>query len=206
MGNLFDLDSPVFQALNRIADLLVINVLVILCSVPVVTIGAAQTALYYALGRQIRQEGRVWKDYWHAFCSNFKQATILWLIFLTTGAMGFGIILFHLSAQSHGSAIALCVASAFSFLWLGALVWVFPLQSRFENTVLNTLRNALQCAVFCLPRTLVMLAISTMPLILFVTSPNLFALFSPLLLIVWFSLVANIKIFLMKKVLSATET
>lgn len=49
MGRFFDLDSPLMSALNKLADLIILNILVIICSLPVFTIGASMTALHYVV-------------------------------------------------------------------------------------------------------------------------------------------------------------
>ncbi len=199
MDKLFDLDNPIMQALTMIADLLILNALTVISSLPIITIGAAQTALYYATRRNQNNEGNIWKDYWFAFRSNFKQATVLWCIFLGAGIAGFSVMLLHTYVNSNWSSIGLLMVSAVSFLCLGASVWVFPLQSRFQNTVIMTLRNAVQCVAIELPRTIIMVALNALPVVLYLAVPEVFALFSPMLIIVWFSLVARINTFLLKK-------
>ena len=64
MGKLFDWDSPLIQTLNKVSDLIILNFLVLLSSIPVVTIGAAQAALYDVTRRMLRQEEQIWKDYY----------------------------------------------------------------------------------------------------------------------------------------------
>ena len=202
MDKLFDLDNPIMQALSKIADLMILNVLVLVSSLPIITIGAAQTGLYYAIGRRNNQTGHIWKDYWGAFRSNFKQATLLWLIFLGSGALGAAVILLHSYAQTSISGVALIILSAVSLLWLGALTWVFPLQSKFQNTLINTFRNAIRCTVIEFPKTIIMIVLTILPLVLYFGIPTAFAVFCPVLLIVWFSCVASINLSLMKKVFS----
>ena len=87
MGKLFNPDSPIMQGLIKISDMVVLNFLCILCCIPIITIGAAVTALYDAMGRMMRDEGGIYKAYFKALKSNFKQATAQWLILLFTGAL-----------------------------------------------------------------------------------------------------------------------
>ena len=66
---------------GKIFDTLVLGLLFLVCSIPIVTIGASATALYYAYDKVIRrEEGYVVKAFFHSFKMNFKQATILWLV------------------------------------------------------------------------------------------------------------------------------
>ena len=206
MDKLFDLDSPIMQALTRIANMMILNVLVIVSSLPIITIGAAQTALYYATWKNQNNEGYIWKDYWFAFRSNFKQATALWSIFLGAGVIGFIVMLVHTYTRSQMSSIGMLLISAMSLLCMGACAWVFPLQSRFQNTVIVTLRNAIRCSIIALPRTIIMSVLNALPVILYFGVPELFVWFSPMLLIVWFALVASINSLLTKKFFNLNRT
>ena len=83
MNWLFDMDKPLMRGLSVVTDLIILNILTFICCLPVFTAGAAFTALYTIVIRIIRNEdGSVVKDYFRAFRSNFKKATLLWLGFL----------------------------------------------------------------------------------------------------------------------------
>ena len=90
MFGLFNYDGPVVQTLNKVADGICLSVLWLISCLPLVTAGAATTALYYSVNKCIRHgEGHIWHEYWHSFLSNFKQATLLWLpLALLYGAIG----------------------------------------------------------------------------------------------------------------------
>ena len=85
MGKFFRLESPLIQGLGKVTDLIVLNILTILLSVPVITAGAALTSLYDATWRIIQDEGVVYRSYFVSFKTNFKKSTLLWLIILSTG-------------------------------------------------------------------------------------------------------------------------
>ena len=63
MGKLFNLDSPVMQGLSKVADLIVLNLMTVLCSLPVITAGAARAALYDAVTRMLQDEGRLYSSF-----------------------------------------------------------------------------------------------------------------------------------------------
>ena len=63
MFGIFNLDSPIGRAMNTVADIMIFSVLWVVCSLPVFTVGAATTALYYASMRSVRQEGSAFKDF-----------------------------------------------------------------------------------------------------------------------------------------------
>ena len=80
-GNLFNMDGPLYKFGNIVFDLFVLNLLWVIFSLPIVTIGASTTALFYSTGRRIRdEEGYLFRDFWTSFKMNFKQGTIIWLI------------------------------------------------------------------------------------------------------------------------------
>ena len=56
MGKLFDLDSPLFSGLNKLADLIYLNILTMICCIPIITIGASMTALNYVALKIVRNE------------------------------------------------------------------------------------------------------------------------------------------------------
>ena len=80
--NIFDEGSPVLRFLNRVTDLLVLNLLALLMCLPVVTVGASLTAMHYVLLKLVRdEEGYIAKSFFRSFKRNFLQATVIWLIF-----------------------------------------------------------------------------------------------------------------------------
>lgn len=83
MNGLFAPDSRFMRYLNRLADLMILNLLFLLTSIPIFTIGASLTALYsvcFRLGTD--REGSTFRDYFAAFKENFRQATSLFLLLL----------------------------------------------------------------------------------------------------------------------------
>ena len=91
MGKIFDMDSPVMRFLNRVADLLMLNILMIFCCIPVITIGASFTAMHYVILKMVRgEEGYLFRGFFKSFVRNFKQATLIWLIMLLAMAVVIG--------------------------------------------------------------------------------------------------------------------
>ena len=80
MSKLFRMDSPLMRFLTKIADLMVLNILFCVTSIPLITIGASWTALYSVTLKMVRdEEGSVSRSYFRSFRQNFRQATLLWL-------------------------------------------------------------------------------------------------------------------------------
>lgn len=199
MGKLFNYDSPFWRGMNKIADVIVLNLLTILFSIPLVTVGAAVTALYDAMWKLQREEGSVWNNYWTAFKSNFRQATILWLITaVISAAVGFGMA-FYMGIGLNNKPVFLMLSLLLLLLWGGLMSWVFPLQSRFYNTVKSTLQNAFLCSVAYFPRTLGMLVMNGLPAAVFFTMPMVFIRSSISLFLFYFALAAYVNCRLLKK-------
>ena len=79
---IFAPDGKLAGFLNALGNLIVLNILTLICSIPIFTFGASMTALYTMVMRMARKEdGKIISEYFKAFKANFKPATILWLIF-----------------------------------------------------------------------------------------------------------------------------
>ena len=129
-------DSAFMRGLSNTVDAIWINLLMIITSIPLITIGAALTAGHDAARRVAIAEGHVTANYFKAFRANFLKATGLWIIF---GATGTGLVYSWVVLQITP---LLIIKFALTILWLIGFEWVFALQARFENTVAGTLKNA----------------------------------------------------------------
>ncbi len=167
MGRFFDMDSPVMRFLNRVGDLMILNFLMIVCCIPIITAGAAFTALHYVLLKIVRgEEGYLVRGFFKSFRSNFRQATLIWLLMLLVVAVYVGDTwIFNYSGLVFPKALIIAVV-AVAILLLMAAVYVFPLLARFENSVKNTLKNAMLLTFANLPRTILMMACYILPLVL----------------------------------------
>ena len=80
---IFNAESPLMEGLSRVFDLMILNLIVLVCCLPVFTAGAALTAMHYVLIKMVRDEdGYLIRSYLRSFKENFVQATGMWLIFL----------------------------------------------------------------------------------------------------------------------------
>lgn len=167
MGRFLDIDSPVMRVLNRVGDLMILNFLMIVCCLPVITVGAAHTAMHYVILKMVRdREGYLIRGFFKSFMLNFKQATLIWLLMLLVIAVYVGdLLIFGYSGLVFPRAVVIAIL-AVAVLLLMVAVYVFPLQARFENTIRNTLKNALMLALVNLPKTILMLACYILPLVI----------------------------------------
>lgn len=167
MGKFFDMDNPVMRVLNRMGDLMILNFLMIVCCIPIVTIGAAFTAMHYVLLKIVRdEEGYLVKGFFKSFAMNFKQATLIWLLMLVVVIVYVGdSLIFNYSGMVFPKVVVIAVV-AVAVLLLMMAVYVFPLQARFENSVKNTLKNAMILAFANLPKTILMIVCYALPIVI----------------------------------------
>ncbi len=144
-----------------------LNLLWAVCSLPVFTIGASTTALWYASLKLIRgQEYNAGALFFRSFKQNFKQATQLWLILLAVGSLLSGDIwiLLHLRANTDGASaifwtLLLALVIAASVVFVIVLLWVFPLLASVDNTNTAMLKNSFLIGTHYLFATIMMFAI-----------------------------------------------
>lgn len=157
----FNLDNPVMRFLSRVADILMLNLLFIVCSIPIVTIGASLSALYYCLFKiKDEEEGYLLKKFFHSFKQNIKQATLMWLIFLVIGILLLlEFIMYRNVDGSMGNIVRSLVIVGMIFWYLIA-TYAFALQSKFYNTIRNTLMNSVLLMFANGPRSIAIVALT----------------------------------------------
>ncbi len=153
------MDGPVMRAMTDLMNLVILNLLTLLCSLPVVTAGAAVTAMHYILMQMVEQkEGHIVRTFFAQFRSNLKSATPPWLILLGISALLYADYrIFGGEGATRYMRIPVFIGAAI----VGMLyVWLFPYLARFENRLGASLKNAFLLAVGYLPRTAAMVAIT----------------------------------------------
>ena len=165
--SILDHESRLSIAMGTAWELIKLNLLVLVCSLPVVTAGAAVTAMHYVLLKIVRREDSYMaKDFFRSFRQNFRQATVLWLIKLAF-YVPFGIqVLFVRSEEGAGAGLPKgmfypVLIAGFAVVIL--LAFVFPLQSHFENGIAGTLGNSFRLALARFPRAFVLAFIWVVP-------------------------------------------
>ena len=147
---LFSYESKFSQLVLMLCQSCLLNVLWFICSIPIVTIGASTTALYYVCLKIVRgEEQYVIPMFFRSFKENFRQATQLWLIMLGVGILlgTDGYILSHLRTHSTGPAAVLwtllfALLIAASIVYTIILLYVFPLTASVVNTNKEMLKNS----------------------------------------------------------------
>ncbi len=152
----FGENNPVWKAVNRYADMMVIGLLFLITSIPIITIGASLCAFYYTAMDSLRKEdGYIFKRYFTSFGKNFKRGTVIWLIMLGLGALcGMNVYCWVINSDMKIAVVMLAISAIMTIAWLMTLIFVFPLQARFENTIGATIQNAFLLAISHLPFTI----------------------------------------------------
>lgn len=174
MGKLFNYDNIVFTIINKIVDCLFLSILWILFSIPLVTIGASSAALYYTVNKVIiHSNSYVWKEFVKAFKSNFKQATIVWLL---QAAVYYLLITDCRLMYALYKAGSLPVAVFGFFVVLGIVfaMWAFymlPYISRFQISLKQLLKNCLYLWIRHFFTSVILVSLFAGGVILFVVYP-----------------------------------
>ena len=199
---MFKLDSPFMNFLNKLCDIMILNILVLVFSLPIFTIGAAVTAGYYMSFKMVKnEENYIVKGFWKAFKENFKQSTALWLIILAVCGVLFvdyRIVLY--SGLSFDRWLRLGLITVTLIIALG-VSFVFALQARFTNTVKHTLKNAFLMALSHLPSAVLFVVSYAVPVVLLYFIPQIF----PVIVLLAIGLLIYLKSFLFLKIFKKYE-
>lgn len=159
MDRLFNVNNPLMRALSKLFDIGWLSLIYVVFCVPLVTIGAATTSLYYVSAKVLRKDrGYVWSEFWHSFKLNFKPATLIWLIF----AAIYGLLYFNLTTFNTSNAAGRYLVGAYialAFIVTCVASYAFCLLSRFNMNVRGILRYALYMSFRHFLHTLCFLAI-----------------------------------------------
>ena len=163
--NLLNEDNVVHVFLNKLGDIVIANLLFILCSIPVITIGPALTALYHCMMRTVKGNNNgTPRTFFRAFKENFKQSLLVWLLILVAGI----ILVLNLRFLLHANGSA---ANMLFYLTIGVLpllvifsLYIFPVIATFVNSLGALCRNAFLLAFMHFPTTVAMAVITIFPL------------------------------------------
>ncbi len=139
MSNFFNMDNAFFTFLGKVCDVIFLSLIWIVFCIPIITIGPANTALYYACVKVIRRErGYVFREFFKSFKLNFKRGAIIGVI-LTVIITILSLDIFAARAAFTGSSsvnsIMFGIYLALTLFVISISVYIFPLLSRFDMSV-----------------------------------------------------------------------
>ena len=154
-GSLFD------RIFGFLGQLIALNLLWIVCSLPIITAGASTTALFYCT-LKIHKDGdvRVIHDFFKSFKQNFKQSTLIWILMLAAGAL------------------------------IAVVLYIFPTVAAFENKITTLITNAFYFAVKHIGYAIAVAVITILPMTMTLVDAKLFPIYMLIWLMVGFSLTA----------------
>lgn len=200
MSKLISQDSKLVETLSHICDLMLLNVIYVITCIPIITIGAATTALYTVSFRfGTDRENGIIRPFFQSFRDNFKQATVFWMLLLVVGAdIALAV---YLSYPQHGylhyAFIPGIIVLVVIFLVGG---YAFPLISQFYNRNKEVLRNAFLLGIGFWPRSLCIVLLNVLPAVLFLLHPAAFMYMGSVWFLLYFSVSSRLIVRLLHKV------
>ena len=191
MGRFFSYDGGLMQTLSKLFDCICLAILWIICCVPIFTVGASTTALYYAYNKAIRQKrSYAFKEFFHGSKISFKQSTVVWLIVLLLYVVTILdiMILRGVSGSVGFAKIVLAFILAMIVLVTMWVTYVFPYMARFENHTKAVLKNSAIIMIANLPWSILLLVLFVISAGLFLLIP-MFGMFAPALYVAFANLI-----------------
>lgn len=200
-------DTPAAVFLRLLADLMIVNLLSLICSLGVVTIGASLTAMYTVLFHRQRDEGMVnaTKTFFQAFAKNFWKATALELVLAALLLVAGVDFWYAASIPKPGSVVFTMVAVVIAFLAVVVFVMAFPQLAVYSNSVKNYLKNSF-VLFMCAPHALLLsVAAWAAPWVLAYIEPEVIVRFGVMYLLWGFAFPAYATVRLLSKVFQKTK-
>ena len=168
MDNLFRYDNKFFEALGKISNIVILNLLCIVSCLPIITIGASVTATYFIAMQIVKdEESYIIKEFIKRFKENFIISKKIWIIMMIIGGvLCFDFYISKLIINEYMRIILQFILLMISIIFVFSIMYVFPIASKFENTVKNTMINSILISIQHLPQTIVMTLVNLSPIIL----------------------------------------
>lgn len=199
MKQLFHLDSKFMQALSTLGDYILLNLLFLIFCVPVVTIGAAKSAMYRAMFEMLEDNGALYKKFCKTFFHDFFPAMVMFLLKYVVVVALLWMLMITASNAIPLRKVILFAQGLFLLAWLMVFSNVFAQISRFKSTFSQYLHNALYIALTHPLKSLLTAVMDVAPIALFLIDPGLMALLFPLWMFLYFSVTGNLSAKIWKK-------
>lgn len=198
-------DSPLYHALCSIFDLVIADLLFILCSLPVVTMGASYGALCYVCLRISRGEGSVCRDFFSAFRQGFRRYSLCFWLFVLCFAViaaDFWIIGVYWTSTFRYVPLGLLLLAGLLLLFTGS--YLFPMLANSMQPPRRLLSAAFAQSLRHLPRTVLICLLKLLPLALFLFLTSTFFLTCAVWVVIGFSLTEYVIVLLLRPILADT--
>ena len=171
--NFLGYNSPFGRFMMRLVDVIVLSFLTLLCCLPIITIGASFSALYYVLLKMVRDtESSIVRSYFKGFKDNFWKGTALWaIIAVVIAVLYMDFYLLSSVAMDYSDLIRILLLIMGAFLMMVGC-YIFPMQAQFENTVWGTIKKSFLVSIMNLPKSLFLLFIMICPFVILLFFPR----------------------------------
>lgn len=162
--NIFNLDSPIMQALGKVADLMWLNVLTMICCIPIITIGPSLTAMNYMALKIVRnEECYITKGFFKSFKENFRQGVLIGILTLLITLVLVSDFWLLRNPDLGFSKYLQILITIIAVLFVFTVLYVYPVLAKFANTTWRTIKNAFLMSIMQFPKTLLMIVIWALP-------------------------------------------
>ncbi len=142
MKNLFNLDNPVWSFFAKLGDAFMLSILWTITSIPIITIGSSNAAMYYVLLKLLDEKDvKIFREYFKAFKENFKKATSIWIPLLLVMLVGLVDIYICIIIGGYAGFTGAIVFMCAEIILVVFNIYIFPLIGRFENTLKQSVKN-----------------------------------------------------------------
>ena len=199
-------DNVVTRGLSKIFDMVCLNILWLICSIPIITMGASTAAMYSVMLKMVKnEEGYIFRGFFKAFKENFKQSTIMWLIILLLTVVWWVDFNFAGSIGGTGGFVLSVIFILLGVVLLSVTIYVFPLTARYVNTIRNTFKNALILTIAKLPYTFLMIAVLIAAVVFSFWTVQTLMIALPLWMLIGVSLIVWLYSWLLRRVFTIFE-
>lgn len=148
MGKVFSYDSPVWKFMGRLIDFTYLTLLWAVTSLPIITIGASTTTVYYiTLKMTENQEEYLTQMYFKNFVRFFKESTKVWLLMLAAGCVLVVDLSICIQSQDPAAVMLLAAFTLIAVVYFMTSIYVFALIARINQTVTGYIKAAFYLAV-----------------------------------------------------------
>jgi uncharacterized membrane protein YesL len=196
----FSLDSKFYRVMTSVGEMMILNFCWIVACLPLITVGAANTAMYTIMGRRLRDEGSgTVVPFFRALWLNLKKSTLFWLaqVFITVSLGLFFFLPLPTFLKVVAGLLLVLVTLVFST--------IYPQIARFRNSSFAYLRNAMILPVLRLRWVLQNFLVILLPLILFLLVPVEFVRLGFLWIVIGFSAIFYMSANMVQRVLQPLE-
>ena len=201
MRNILSYDSALMRFLARMFDIVVLNIIYVICSLPIITIGAAQAGLSSSMRAMLEPDGTISpiRAFFKGFASGFTKITIVWFFCLIPIVSVIYLIFGAAITDTQMQLPFLLIAGIIAFSAMMFQIMATLLHSRFDCKLLDLIKNSwLMVATYPL-RTLVMAVFTWAPLLFAIIEPYVFFAYSPIFIFFYYGLAFMLCYYLIRK-------